>query len=216
MYVRHFVRSILTLAVFLIASNAVFSQLQPKYQSGEVSESDGIPVLIKHLPEWDAVRSTTTFAKTQDELRAVLGDRNIISVIDFTTGTEAVTAQYSVGKLLIIEYSSPQASIDADDQFKALLGRSADGSSVYRRIGNYNAFVLDSTDEAAANALLDQVLYEKDIQWLGDNPFYISAERAFVLTTADIFLSTLIWITMGLGLAILLGIIGVFGFYRFR
>lgn len=205
-----------TVAVLLLVVCSNFSQSQPQYKSQEVSESDGIPVLLKHLPEWESVRTQSTFAINQDELRRVLGDREVLSVVDFSAGTEAVTAPYPAGKLLIIEYSSPQASIEADNQFKTIVGRSTDGKTFYRRIGNYNAFVFDSADEAAANALLDQVLYEKDIQWLGKNPFHISAERAFVLTTADIFLSTLLWITGGLGLAILLGIIVGFGFYRFR
>lgn len=209
-----------TVAVLLVvvcsASAQGQEQPQPQYKSQEVSESDGIPVLIKHLPEWEKVRSTTIFARDQNELRAALGDRDVIGAIDFIAGTEAVTAQYAAGKLLIIEYSSPQASIEADNQFKAIIGRSTKNTPVYRRIGNYNTFVFDPTDEVAANALLDQVLYEKDIQWLGDNPFMISAERAFVLTTADIFFSTFLWIVMVIGFAVGSGLIVGYIFYRIR
>jgi hypothetical protein len=148
-------------------------------QSQEVSEADGIPVLIKHLPEWESVRSTTVFARSTPELKAALGEQPVLDQIDWVAGTEAVTATYAAGTLLIVEYSSPQGSTDADTRFsRALTG---DSSAVYRRIGNYNAIVFDVTNPAAANALLDQVKYEKNVQWLGNNPFRISAERAFVL-----------------------------------
>lgn len=186
------------------------------HKSQEVSEIDGIPVLIKHLPAWEGVREQTVFAKSVQELRAPLGPRPILDLIDFSAGTEAVTANYQGGKLLIIEYSTPQGSVDADGKFQAFLAESGDLVTVYRRIGNYNAFVFDTPDPSAANALLDEVKYEKDIQWLGDNPFLITAERAFVLTTSDIFLSTVLVILIGIGVAIVGGVIGGFVYFQFR
>ena len=185
------------------------------YTSQEVA-ADGIPVLIKHLPEWETVRGQAKFAYSVGELKSVLGDRQILDSVEFPGGTEAVTAQYDTGKLLIIEYATPQASIDADDTFKSRLAGLNDALTVYRRIGNYNAFVFDATDQAAANALLDQIKYEKMVQWLGKNPYAISAERAFVITTADLFLSTLLVIVMGIGLAILCGIVTGYVFYSIR
>jgi len=114
------------------------------------------------------------------------------------------------------EYTSPQGSVDADTKFKAELASSGDTTTVYRRIGNYNAFVFDAQDSAAAAALLDQVKYEKNIQWLGNNPFRISAERAFVLTTSDIFLSTVLVIVMGIGIAVIGGLIAGFVYFQLR
>ncbi len=187
-----------------------------EYKSQEVSEADGIPVLIKHLPEWESRRAQTTFATTIPELKNALGDRPVLDLVDFSAGTEAVTAPYAEGKLLIIEYTSPQGSISADTLFTAWLSESGDRTTAYRRIGNYNAFVFDANDVEAANALLDQVKYEKQIHWLGDNPFIISAERAFVITTADIFLSTFIAIVMGMVFAIVSGIAAGFIFFNFR
>src|SRR5438445_5017213 len=61
------------------------------YKSQEVSEKDGIPVLIKHLPDWESVRGRTTFAHSVGELKAALNDRSILDLIDFSAGTEAVT-----------------------------------------------------------------------------------------------------------------------------
>lgn len=199
-----------TVSVLLLASATALSQ--SKYQSQEVSESDGIPVLVKHLPDWEAVRSRATFAKSVGELKAALGERPVIDQIDFAGGTEAVAAQYDAGKLLIVEYASPQTSTEADVVFKKTVA--SDSSILYRRIGNYNAFVFDVSDAAAANFLLDQIEYEKDVQWLGDNPFIIDPERAFILTITDIFISTVLWIVLGIIIALVGGAIAGFLYYR--
>ena len=67
--------------------------------------------------------------------------------------------------------------------------------SVYKRIGNYNVFAFDATDPTAAAALVDQVKYEKNVQWLGEDPFlFRNLERRLVNTTADIFVSTVEWV----------------------
>ncbi|MEP6944738.1 MAG: hypothetical protein ABJA02_02390 [Acidobacteriota bacterium] len=183
-------------------------------RSQEYSEGDLVPVLIKHLPEWESVRPGTRLVHDVQSLKDALGDRPVLDLVDFTAGTEAATAPYPAGKLLIIEYSSPQGSVDADGKFLAAIA--GDPATAYRRIGNYNVLVFDAADPAAANALIDQVKYEKNIQWLGNNPFHISAERAFVLTTSDIFLSTLFVILMGIGFAIVGGLLTGYLFFRFR
>src|SRR5947209_16925361 len=67
-------------------------------KSLEVSEGDGIPVLIKHLPDWEAVQAQSTFIKNGSELRSALGQRPVFDMVDFTPGTEAVTAPSPAGK----------------------------------------------------------------------------------------------------------------------
>lgn len=196
-------------AAFFAASSLAGAYAQsagPGFKSQEVSESDGIPVLIKHLPDWEAVRAQTIFTNNLTDLRSSIGEKPVLDLIEFTPGTEAVSAVYPAGRLLIIEYSSPQVSVEADAAFKAKLSETGDTTTAYRRIGNYNVFVFDGPDKAAAEALVDQVKYEKQIQWLGDNPFRITAERAFVLTTSDIFLSTVFVILIGIGLATIGGL----------
>ena len=209
------------LAAILLASSISMAVPDDKvgslpYKSQEVSEKDGIPVLVKHLPDWESVRGKSTFTNSIPGLKAALGERKVLELIDFSAGTEAVTAPYGAGKLLIVEYGTPQGSIDGDSNFVRNLRDSGDTITVYRRIGNYNVFVFDATDQAAATALIDQVKYEKNIQWLGDNPFRISAERAFVLTTSDIFESTVLVIVMGIGLSIIGGLIAGFVYFQLR
>jgi hypothetical protein len=205
-------------AIFVFWAMIPFAEAQvpagSPYQTQEYSEGDRIPVLIKHLPDWESVRESTTFAHDVTALKAKLGERPVLDQIDLTPGTEAALATYPAGKLLIVEFASPQSSAEADGKITASLAD--DATTAYRRIGNYNAFVFDAKDAASAAALLDQVKYEKDIQWLGKNPFRITPERAFVLTTSDIFLSTVIVIVMGIGIAILGGLIAGFTYFMFR
>lgn len=188
-----------------------------KYKSQEISDGEGVPVLMKHLPDWEQVRDRTKFATNVGDLKSALGERPILDLIDFSAGTEAVTAPYDSGKLLIIEYASPQGSVDADTKFNAKLSEDAQaGTTVYKRIGNYNVFVFDAADKTAAGALADQVKYEKAVQWLGKNPFRLSPERAFVVTTTDMFISTVLIVIIFIGIAIGGGIIVGYIFFYIR
>ena len=173
-------------------------------------------MLVKHLPNWESVRDRAVFVASSRDLDRAVGHRPLFDLIEFTAGTEAVTAGYPAGKLVIVEFTNPQGSIEADEKVRGQLAN-VPQPVVYRRIGNYNAFVFDAVDEGSANALLDEVKYEKTVQWLGEDPYLLSrVEKYFVNTTRDIFISTVLWIISGLGLSILLGIFAGFLFYRFR
>ncbi len=211
-------RVIMLFLILGVTAAAAISQTAPVVKSQEVSEIDGIPVLIKHLPDWENVRSSTTFANNLQDLKNALGGRPVLDLIEFSGGTEAVTAAYPAGKLLIVEYTSPQASSGADAKFQQYFAGTPQASPVvYRRIGNYSTFVFDSADESAANSLLDEIKYQKTVQWLGEDPYLLKRlERYFVTTTRDIFISTVLWIVGGLGISIFTGIlVGIF-FFRFR
>ena len=213
-----FFRFIASIYIVLLVVNGVFAQdnnaLQSKSQG--VSEKEDVPALVMHLPDWENARNRAAYILNPNDLPKALGERPVFDLIDFAGGTEAVAAPYPQGKLLIVEYSSPQASVDADNKIKQRLAELGQNPPIfYRRIGNYNAFVFDAADETGANALLDQVKYEKKIQWLGANPFeYQAAERAFIKTTSDLFIATTLAIVGGLGLSVLAGIVvGIFFFY---
>lgn len=210
---------ILTAAMIcLTAMPGVMAQSPPSSpKSQEVSESDGIPVLVKHLPEWEKHRDQTTFITDTATLKKTLGDKPLIDLVELIAGAEAVTAPYPAGTLLIVEYTTPQVSVEADGRFTARLADLGDSRTAYRRIGNYSVFVFDSTDPAAANALIDQVKYEKNVQWLGDDPFLLRrAERAFINTTSGIFTSTVAVILIGIGLSIIGGLMVGIVYFRMR
>ena len=199
-----------------ISAESQTPQSAPIIKSQEISEADGVPVLIKHLPDWKTVRNNAVFADNVNDLRIALGERPVFDLIDFSGGTEAVAAAYPQGKLLIIEYAAPQASIEMDNKTVQRLTEIGQTQKIfYRRIGNYNVFVFDAAGEEAAKALLDQVKYEKEVQWLGENPFMQSRmEYAFIQTTTDIFIATTLAIVLGIGLSVLGGIIvGIVFFY---
>ncbi len=211
-------KCLFSICAVLLLTCGIFAQVKgvQRMKSQEISDGDGLPVLLKHLPDWENVRNRAIYANNINELRQALGTRPIFDSIDFVPGTEAVTASYNQGKLLIIEFATPQGSVETDDKVNQFLAQAGQNSPfVYRRIGNYNAFLFDAQDEASANALLDEVKYEKTIQWLGTNPFILRhAERAFINDTSDLFISTLLMIVSGLGLAILTGIaVGLIFFY---
>ena len=125
-------------------------------------------------------------------------------------------ASYPEGKLVIIEFQTPQASTDADQRIRQFQESSA-GDFFYRRIGNYNVFIFDGTDQSAANALFDQIRYEKVVQWLGPEPGFFSggeSDRDFIVGASSLFISTVIVIVSGLGGSAIVGIIvGLLYFY---
>ena len=186
--------------------------------SQEVSEVDGLPVLIKHLPDWESVQGSTVFIQDTTALKSTFGERPILDLVEFAAGTEAVAADYPAGKLLIVEYTTPQAAAFADSKFtQHLAEKPADPAIAYRRIGNYGAFVFDSTDPAAASALLDQVKYEKSVQWLGEDPFLLQKlERYFAMTGRDVVLSTIKWIALIFGLTAMIGVLAGIWYFRYR
>ena len=212
-----FIRFLILIFAVLFFGGNVYTQNNSLSQikSQEISEKEGIPVLVKHLPDWENARNRASYILNAEDLQNALGARPVLSSIDFAGGTEAVTAAYPPGKLLIVEFTTPQGSVDADNKIRQKLSENGQISPVfYRRIGNYNAFVFDASDEASANALLDQVKYEKNIQWLGEDPFaFKRAERAFIESTSSLFVSTTLAIAGGLGLSVLVGIVVGFTFY---
>ncbi|MCB1024465.1 MAG: hypothetical protein KDB79_08745 [Acidobacteria bacterium] len=219
----------MTKFLFCIISILFFSAILPsnlcaqnpeesRSRSIELSDKEGIPVIIKHLPDWERKQAEAKFLKSKANLHEILGERPIFSTIDFADDTEAVTANYPAGKLLIVEYGTPQASSETDRVIKQYLADPARSSEAfYRRIGNYNVFILDANDQAAANALFDQIKYEKVVRWLNYDPFAENrAERAFIIETKSLFIGTVIAILTLLLFAIGVGMLAGLIFYQFR
>jgi hypothetical protein len=139
--------------------------------------------------------------------------------VSFEGGTEAVTADYAQGRLLIVEFATPQFSVENDQRIVAkiqeLKAASQPAPTAYRRVGNYSVFVFNGPDEASANQLIDQVKYEKVVQWLGEDPhLYEKLQRYFTRTSAGVFITVLK--TSGLSLLVCVAIGGVIGFLMFR
>jgi hypothetical protein len=180
---------------------------------------DDIPVLIKHLPEWQTAQREAVYAVNIGAVRDAITSQPILNELNFEGGTEAVAANYGQLQLLIVEFTTPQFSVDNDQRILAkiqeLRSQSQPIPTAYRRVGNYSVFVFNAPDEKTANALIDSVKYEQVIQWLGDDP-YLEArvERYLAQTTAGVLIAVLK--SSGLSLLICLGVGTLFGALLFR
>lgn len=134
-----------------------------------------VPVLVLHLPDWERkIKDEVGFAVTLPALQHFAGKSPALDVVSFDAGAEAVTARYDGARLVIVEFTTPQHSVDNDarinERIAQLRASNHPVPSLYRRVGNYSVFVFDAPSEAAAEELASGVKYEKDVRWLGVSP----------------------------------------------
>jgi len=180
---------------------------------------DDVPVLVKHLPDWQATQPTAIYAVNVGPLRDAIPDQPILSELNFEGGTEAVSANYGQSQLVIVEFTTPQISIDNDQRILAkiqeLKNQGQSAPSAYRRVGNYSVFVFNASDEKTANELIDQVKYQQVVQWLGEDPhLYEKLQRYFANTSAGVLLAVME--SSGLSLLVCLGLGALLGGLLFR
>lgn len=184
------------------------------YDSTLPEAENEIPVLIKHLPDWETAQDRAIYAISLRALQEAAGQQPIFEGINFNEGAEAVTADYDASRLVIVEYTTPQIAADRDAQltarFQELRAQGQPTPSAYRRVGNYSVFVFNAPDETAAAKLIDGVKYEQSIQWLGENPLlWARAEKQHTRDAVGLILG--IARTIGFFVAACLGIGGVVG-----
>lgn len=180
---------------------------------------DDLPVLVKHLPDWQNVSPQATYALSLIALRDRVPNQPVLNVISFEGGTEAVVASYGQSQLVIVEFTTPQFSIDNDSRIWTKIaeskGRGEPVPTAYRRVGNYSVFVFNAPDEKAANALVDQVKYEKVVQWLGEDPHLAERlQKYFTQTSAGVLIAVLK--SSGLSLLLCLAAGALIGSMMFR
>jgi hypothetical protein len=199
--------------------DAIFNFSRALAQSVE-AESNEIPSLVLHLPEWETAHSRSLYAVTPAVLTGTVQNQPALEAVSFGAGTEAVTADYgAAGRLVVVEYATPQVAADSDARIKQRIAELAAGGqsvpSVYRREGNYSVFVFGAQDDAAAERLAGQVKYEKDVRWLGDNPYaYDRHNRAWLSMSTSVIVNTVK--AAGLAILLCLGVGGLFGAIIFR
>jgi len=179
---------------------------------------DDIPVLVRHLPEGQTSLNAS-YAVSTMELKDSVPNQPALDIISFEGGTEAVAANYGQSQMVITEFTTPQFAGDSDRSIVAKiqelksLGQAV--PSAYRRVGNYSVFVFNAPDEKTANELIDQVKYQKVVQWLGEDPhLYEKLEKYFAQTSAGVLIAVLE--SSGLSLLICLGLGALFGTLLFR
>lgn len=173
-----------------------------------------IPALIKHLPNADESKKTAVFLTRFKSLQTLGPEQSVLGAIDTGGNGDAAFVDTGSGKVLVVEYNTPQLAKDNDERIIAKikelwkLGQLA--PSAYRRVGNYSVFVFDSPNEATAKQLIDQVKYEQVVQWLGTNPYILrQAEKEYVETTLGVFVAVIK--ASGYALVSCLGLGGLLG-----
>jgi Family of unknown function (DUF6599) len=152
-----------------------------------------IPVLVKHLPDWDNSPRPVTYFVSSEALRRFTG-APVFEALSFESGSEAVIADYGSAQLVIVEFTTPQHATDGDKtvlaQIEKLRTQNQPVPTSYRRVGNYGVFVFNALDEMAAKQLIDQVKYEQVTKWLGDNPYpLLEAQRRYTAQTLGVLVS---------------------------
>ena len=163
--------------------------LSERLEKGELE----IPVLVKHLPDWDNSPRPVTYFVSSDALRRFSG-APVFEALSFEGGTEAVIADYGSTQLVIVEFTTPQHATDGDKailaQIENLRTQNQPLPTSYRRVGNYGVFVFNASDEQTAKQLIDQVKYEQVTKWLGDNPYpLLELQRRYTATTLGVLVS---------------------------
>jgi hypothetical protein len=203
------------MSLLALCAAVALAQSQPEGQQSGTEEPGGVPVLVMHLPDWEKkVKEEYGYALSMPALQKAAGTRPALDAFSFDEGTEAVTAKYEDGRLVIVEFPTPQHSVDADarinQRIAELKGAGQPVPSAYKRVGNYSVFVFDAPDVTAAEKLISGVKYEKDVRWLGRNPHAEEkAVRAYTSTMGGVILTTLI--TTGVAILLCLGVGGLIG-----
>jgi hypothetical protein len=193
-------------------------RLAQAYAATLPTSEDDVPVLVKHLPPGQT-GAHPMYAVSLPALKTFVVGQPILEVLDFSGGTEAVAGKYGQSQVVLVEFTTPQLSIDNDSRIwtkiAELKTQGQPTPSAYRRVGNYSVFVFNAADYQTANALIDQVKYEQVVQWLGDDPhLYEKLEKYLTQTSADVLVAVLK--SSGLSLALCLGIGGLLGALLFR
>ena len=172
--------------------NAFVADLGRSFDNGE----GDIPVLIKHLPSPEEAQKTAIYLHSFANLDTLGLQQPVLSAIEAGGNADAALASYGPGKVLVVEFNTPQLATENDKRIIARihelwkLGQPA--PTAYRRVGNYSVFVFDAPDEQTAKQLIDQVKYEQVVQWLGDNPYiYKEAEERYINTTLGVLVAVL-------------------------
>jgi len=162
-----------------------------------------IPVLVKHLPDWQNEQRRILYAVNENTLKKAISNQPVLDAVSFEGSAEAVIADYETERLVVVEFNTPQLATENDSRITAkvqeLRNQGQPVPTAYRRVGNYSVFVFDAPSEQAANQLIDEVKYQQVVQWLGRNPnLYDAAVREFAEATLGVFVN----VVKGSGLAL--------------
>jgi hypothetical protein len=190
--------------LLLIFTLSAFPQATKRAANPENAE---IPDIIQHIPDWETAKERAKYVRTSAELKQQFPTQSVIDLIELKGGAEAVTADYEQGRLLIVEYPTPQMAMEADQKFNEFFAQNR-GGVYYRKIGNYSVFLFGTADEQTAATFIDQIDYGKTVQWLGEDPYFFGkVERYYAETLTGALVSSFLFIGIGIAGTTVLGLI---------
>jgi uncharacterized protein DUF6599 len=148
----------------------IFEAIKPNLIGGE-GELSSLPM---HLPETDKIAESEKYIVGPAALARLKNFGDLKDVVSFNAGAEVATADYRSGSgqmnLIIVEYYSPQVARDGEgrirDHFNALPQGEKD-RLIIKRVGNYVVIMSNIQDMPAAQNIVGQIKYQKEIYWAG-------------------------------------------------
>jgi hypothetical protein len=190
-----------------------------------------LPPLIKHLPEMNKIAKGEVYLVGPKALAKHLHFSFLKDVINFESGTEAITAEYqqidNPLRLLILEFHTPQLATDGYakiNELKTTLSEPALSQTIVKRIGNYVAVATSVKDVKIAESIFGEIKYTAVVHWEGKTyrsiPLEYRPPDAAALEeaseTALVLLRTFYWIGFMLALAAIFGLCAGSGFFYWR
>jgi hypothetical protein len=126
------------------------------------------------LPEADKIAGSEKYIIGPAALGKLKHFSDLKDVVGFNAGAEVTTADYRSGdgqmNLIIVEYYTPQSASDGhariQDHFNARPQTEKDRLAL-KRIGNYVVVMSNINDMPAAQNIIGQIKYQKEIYWAG-------------------------------------------------
>jgi hypothetical protein len=164
-----------------------------------------LPTIINSLP-LSPPPSSTRYFLGPESLSAYAGFGP--GMWDFSGRAEAAAAEYGAGgKLIIVEYHTPQLAYDAMWRVEKYLGSLAQAERdkiLLKREGNYIVVATGFSDRGMAQQLMSAVKYPYTVKWLR-NPLLPTEDPFYSQKAAEVLLSTFAIIGLGMALAIISG-----------
>jgi hypothetical protein len=164
-----------------------------------------LPTIIESLPPSPAPSAIRYFLGPES-LGAYAGFG--YGMWDFSGRAEAAAAEYKGGgKLIIIEYHTPQLAYDAmwrAEKYLRSVGQAERDQILLRREGNYILIAAGFSDRGLAEQLMSSVKYPYTVKWLR-NPLLPTEDPFYSQKAAQVLLSTFAIIGLGMALAVIFG-----------
>jgi hypothetical protein len=132
------------------------------------------PYLQSHLPEENKIADSERYLLGPVALSQLKNFAHLKDLIDFQGGTEVVTAAYRNGNgrmnLVIIEFHTPQSAKAGLARLTAHLNslpQEEKEQQILKRVGNYIVNAVGIQDISAAQKIINQIKYTKQIIWEG-------------------------------------------------